>query len=273
MKLPRMGQGTWKLGDFSKNRNQEIESIRTGIENGLYLIDTAEMYGEGRSEKIVGEAIKPYDRKNLYIVSKVYPFNAGKDIYNSLEKSLLRLGTDYLDLYLLHWRGSIPLSETIYHMENMVSKGLIKAWGVSNFDTGDMKDLLNEKNGENCAVNQVLYNLGSRGIEYSLIPFLKENNIDIMAYCPIVPDNRMYNNIAKNEMVKEISKRNNISIPQLLLSFILFRNDIIPIPRSSNQKHNLENAKMLNFNLLKDDYDLLNKEFPAPDHETYLHIV
>src|SRR5699024_10416299 len=273
MNLPRMGQGTWKLGDDPRRFRREVESIRLGIENGLTLIDTAEMYGEGKSEVLVGEAIKAYERKELFIISKAYPFNAGEKLYDALQRSLYRLGTDYLDLYLLHWRGRIPLSETIYHMERLVEGGLIKHWGVSNFDTEDMKELLSLEGGENCKVNQVLYNLASRGIEHSLLPYLKENNIEAMAYCPITPDKELFNGIKDNKIVQDISKKHNISIPQLLLAFINHRGDMTPIPRTSNPEHNIENAEMLEFNLPTEDYNKLDEEFPAPDHKTQLHIV
>lgn len=273
MKKFKMGQGTWKLGDNREIFNKEVKSIRVGIENGLSLIDTAEMYGDGNSEILVGEAIKPYKREDLFIVSKVYPFNAGDNIYNSVKNSLKRLQTDYLDLYLLHWKGNIPLEETVEHMEKLVESGIIKNWGVSNFDTNDMKELLSLEKGANCKVNQVLYNLASRGIEYSLLPYLKENNIEVMGYCPITADKRSFNRIKNNEIVNSIAKKHNISIPQLLLSFINYRGDMIPIPRTSNSKHNIQNAKMLNFKLPLEDYKKLDNEFPAPDYKTPLHIV
>lgn len=273
MNLPRMGQGTWKLGEDPRTFKKEVESIRKGIDKGLKLIDTAEMYGEGRSEILVGEAIKAYMREDLFIVSKVYPFNAGERIYEALNNSLHRLGTDYLDLYLLHWRGSIPLSETVYHMERLVEEGLIRNWGVSNFDTDDMKELLSIRKGKNCRVNQVLYNLSSRGIEYSLLPYLKENNIQVMGYCPISPDRELFNSLRNNRQVIDIAEKHNISIPQLLLAFINYRGDIIPIPRTSNPDHSLDNAKMLEWDLPEEDYKRLDKEFPAPDYKTPLHIV
>lgn len=273
MNLPKIGQGTWKLGEDPRTFKQEVESIRTGIDNGLKLIDTAEMYGEGRSEILVGEAIKAYMREDLFIVSKVYPFNAGDKIYDALKNSLHRLGTDYLDLYLLHWRGNIPLSETVYHMERLVEEGFIKNWGVSNFDTDDMKELLSIRKGENCKVNQVLYNLSSRGIEYSLLPYLKENNIKVMGYCPISPDKELFNKLKNDELVLDIAEKHNISVPQLLLAFVNYRKDIIPIPRTSNPKHSFENAEILEWDLPDKDYDKLNEKFPAPNHKTSLHIV
>lgn len=273
MNLGKMGLGSWKLGDRPDKNVREIESLRIGIEAGIRLIDTAEMYGEGRSELLVGQAIKPYKRKDLFLVSKVYPFNAGDKIYRSIENSLERLGTDYLDLYLLHWRGNIPLEETVYHMEKLVDQGLIKYWGVSNFDTEDMKELLAIDQGKNCKVNQVLYNLASRGIEYSLLPYLKENGVEVMGYCPIYPDQKSYASLSDNRVLKKIAGKHGLSIPQLLLAFIMYRKDIIPIPRTSNPLHSRDNAKILSWKLPREDYEILSREFPAPDYKTQLHIV
>lgn len=170
--MDRLGQGTWYFGENRKLYEAEIESIRYGIQNGVTLIDTAEMYGDGKSESLIGEAIKDFDRSRLYIVSKILPWNAGyDDFFISLSNSLKRLNTSYLDMYLLHWRGEIPLEETIRCMEEAKRQGLIKDWGVSNFDIDDMQELLSLKDGYNCRVDQCLYHLGSRGVEYSLIPF------------------------------------------------------------------------------------------------------
>lgn len=183
--MPKLGQGTWFLGEDKSKEQDEIKSIKIGIENNMTLIDTAEMYGEGLAEELVGKAIKGYDREKLFLVSKVYPHNAGRrNIFRSCENTLKRMGVEYLDLYLLHWRGAVPLSETVECMEELVKKGKIKRWGVSNFDIDDMKELMTVKDGDKCVVNQVLYHLGSRGIEYSLYPWMKEHNIPVMAYLP-----------------------------------------------------------------------------------------
>ena len=172
--MPKLGQGTWFLGEDKSKEQDEIKSIKIGIENNMTLIDTAEMYGEGLAEELVGKAIKGYDREKLFLVSKVYPHNAGRrNIFRSCENTLKRMGVEYLDLYLLHWRGAVPLSETVECMEELVKKGKIKRWGVSNFDIDDMKELMTVKDGDKCVVNQVLYHLGSRGIEYSLYPWMK----------------------------------------------------------------------------------------------------
>ena len=171
--VPALGQGTWYLGEQPAVRARELAALRTGIEHGMTLLDTAEMYGGGRSEELVGEAIRPYDREKLFLVSKVYPHNAGRpEIFRSCENSLRRLGTEYLDLYLLHWRGSVPFAETAECMEELVRKGRIRRWGVSNLDTDDMEELWGVPGGAQCQVDQVLYHLGSRGVEYDLLPWL-----------------------------------------------------------------------------------------------------
>ncbi len=182
--VPAVGQGTWFMGEKPSRRKDEIAALRWGIENGMNLIDTAEMYGDGASEELVGEAIAPYEREKLFLVSKVYPWNAGRaHIFRSCEDSLKRLGTSYLDMYLLHWRGSVPLHETVECMEELVSNGLIRRWGVSNLDYDDMEELYDIHNGDHCQTDQVLYHLGSRGTERKLQPWLKQHDIPLMAYC------------------------------------------------------------------------------------------
>lgn len=268
----KLGMGTWYIGDKRKTHDSEIEALRSGIELGMTLIDTAEMYGSGRSEKLIGEAIKPINRSKIFVVSKVYPQNAGKkNLEKSLEASLKRLQTDYLDMYLLHWRGNIPLSETIYCMEEQVKKGKIRSWGVSNFDVEDMEELLSIENGKNCEVNQVLYNLSSRGTEYALMPLLKENNIKLMAYCPLA---RGYNkNLYGSECITKICKEHNVTPSQVLLNFILQKENIFAIPKSSTLKHAEENYKALNFDLTADDMELLDRYFPAPQYKTELDML
>ncbi|MFV0364790.1 MAG: aldo/keto reductase [Suipraeoptans sp.] len=272
--LSNLGQGTWMLGEDPKKRTSEIESIRIGIDNGLTLIDTAEMYGNGSSEKLIGEAITGYNRNDLFLVSKVYPHNAGRDnIFNSCRDSIKRLGSDYLDLYLLHWRGHIPLKETINCMEELIAEGIIKRWGVSNFDIDDMEELLSLPNGEHCMVNQVLYHLGSRGIDYSLYPFLKENDIATMAYCPMAQAGSLKHNISHNLVLNEIADAHNISVIELLLCFVLTKDEMIAIPRTGNPKHALMNANAVNIVLTTDELDRIDKEFPKPTKKEYLDIV
>ena len=184
--VPALGQGTWYLGDDPAARAREISALRTGVGAGMRLIDTAEMYGGGRSEKLVGEAIANTPREELFLVSKVLPENAGeKHIFQCCDATMKRMGVDYLDLYLLHWRGSVPLAETVRCLEQLKEMGKIKNWGVSNFDIDDMEELWRIPQGRNCQVNQVLYHMGSRGIEYSLLPWMREHQVALMAYCPL----------------------------------------------------------------------------------------
>ncbi|QQK08119.1 aldo/keto reductase [Miniphocaeibacter halophilus] len=272
--IPKLGQGTWRLGENSKQRKSEVEALQFGIEKGLNLIDTAEMYGEGGAELIVKEAIKDFNRRDLFIVSKVYPHNASrKKIFSAVENTLKRLGSDYLDLYLLHWRGTVPLKETIDCFEEMVKQGIIKQWGVSNFDTDDMKELFSIRNGSNCVINQVLYHLGSRGTEYDLQNWLIENNTVMMAYCPLAQGGYLREELIKNKSIIEIAKNRNITVYQLLLGFVLNRKNTIAIPKATKKEHIEDNINSLEIVLNEDELKILNREFPAPNFKTWLDIV
>jgi len=274
IKIPRLGQGTWFIGDNKAREKDEIESIRLGIELGMPLIDTAEMYGSGASERLIGKAIKGYDRDKLFLVSKVYPHNAGRNnIFNSCENSLKRLNVDYLDLYLLHWRGSIPLKETVECMEELISQGKIKSWGVSNFDTDDMEELWSVAKGSHCVINQVLYHLGSRGIEYDLIPWMKEHNVPVMAYSPLAQGGSLRRGLLKNKAVQEIAQNRGISPVQVLLAFVLSQDNMIAIPKSGKPEHTRENAEVANITLKEEELKMLDKEFPAPNYKTPLDII
>ena len=273
MVLPRMGQGTWKMGEDPARRAEEIAALREGIALEMTMIDTAEMYGEGLSESLVGEAIRPLDRQSVYLVSKVYPHNAGKSrIFRSAENSLKRMGVSYIDLYLLHWRGGVMLSETVTCMEELKKSGLIKSWGVSNFDTSDMKELFSIPGGENCAVNQVLYHLGSRGIEFELLPWLKAHNVPVMAYCPLAQESLLKPELFKSRAVNAVAKKHGVTPAQVLLGFILRDEVLIPIPKAGSIQHVRENAAMLHIPLDDDDIRLLNEVFPAPQYKTPLDV-
>ena len=273
MELPRMGQGTWHMGDDPQKRREEIAALQEGIRLGMTMIDTAEMYGEGRAESLVGEAIANIPRESLYLVSKVYPHNAGRSrIFRSAENSLRRLRIDYLDLYLLHWRGGANLLETVECMEELKRRGLIRRWGVSNFDTADMKELYSIPGGKNCAVNQVLYHLGSRGIEYDLLPFMREHRVPVMAYCPLAQQSLLKPELFRSKAVHEVAARHNITPAQVLLGFILRDPLLIPIPKAGSVKHARENAAMLRIPLSLEDIQLLSDAFAAPGYKTPLDV-
>lgn len=271
--MPRLGMGTWYLGDDPRKEQQEIEALRAGFDAGITLVDTAEMYGSGRSERLIGKALQGYDREKMFLVSKVLPSNAGRRrIFKSLEDTLQRLGTDYLDLYLLHWRGSVPFSETVECMEEMVAQGLIKGWGVSNLDTDDMQELSRVPGGKNCLVDQVLYHLGSRGIEYDLLPWMEKNDVACMAYCPLAQAGSLRRGLVNSPAVAEVADKHGITPMQVLLAFTLLRDNVISIPRSGKAEHVLANWAVKDVALDDDDIRTLNGAFPAPTHKTYLDI-
>lgn len=273
IKKDKLGIGTWKMGEIPKNRNEEIASIRYALENGIRLIDTAEMYGNGNSEKLIAESIKDFDREKLYLVSKVLPSNAGeKNIFKSCENSLKNLNVDYLDLYLLHWRGSIPFEETIRCMEKLKKEGKIKNWGVSNMDIDDMQELLSIPNGKNCLVNQVLYHLASKGIEYSLKPLTDKNHITTMAYCPIAQGGRLKNQLLFSKSVQELSKKYSISPIQVLLTYMLQKENTISIPKASKLEHMKEIVACRDIHFEKEDILLLDSEYPKPTKKLSLDI-
>ncbi|HHY26117.1 MAG TPA: aldo/keto reductase [Desulfitobacterium dehalogenans] len=273
-KIPKLGQGTWYMGEKSQLWQQEVKALAMGIEYGMTLIDTAEMYGEGAAEELVGEAIKPYPRETLCIVSKVYPHNAGrKNIVKSCEASLKRLGVDYLDLYLLHWRGNIPLEETVECMNELVVRGKISHWGLSNFDTEDMKELWQIPGGDRCSTNQVLYHLNSRGTEYDLQPWLKAHQLPMMAYCPMAHNLNTRQRIAQNPLVQEIAQNYGITVEQILLYFVLQQENAIAIPKASQLNHVKENAQVYNISINEEDLHRINSAFPAPQQKTYLDIL
>ena len=271
--VPAIGQGTWYIGETTSKRAQEIDAIRSGIGAGMTLIDTAEMYGSGLSEKLVGEAISSAVRKNLFIVSKVLPSNAGKkNMERSCDATLKRLGTDYLDLYLYHWRGSIALAETVTCLEELKAKGKIRAWGVSNFDTSDMDELFALPSGKNCAANQVLYHLGSRGIEFDLLPWMRRHGVALMAYCPLAQAGTLRRGLFENETVAAVAQKHGCDVTQVLLAWCIRDGTTIAIPRSSRKEHTLLNAGADTVQLDAQDFIALDKAFPPPTHKMPLDI-
>lgn len=268
--IPALGQGTWEMGEDPSKHEQELGALRYGIEHGMTLIDTAEMYGEGKSEQLVGEAVRGYDRSKLYLVSKVYPWNAGREhIFKSCEQSLKRLGTDYLDLYLLHWRGNVPLAETVSCMEELVQQGLIRHWGVSNFDVSDMEDLM-AAGGEDCVTDQVLYHLGSRGVEYDLVPWLKKHNMLTMSYSPLVRTVELRKRIVTHPAVMKVAADHQITETQVMLAFLIHDPTVFAVPKASTIEHVQQNRDVLDMELSDEEYASLSAAFPVPDHKVEL---
>ena len=273
VKVPALGQGTWYLGESRSQRKREIEGIRKGVEAGMTLIDTAEMYGNGAAEDMLGEAISTLDRSKLYLVSKVLPNNAGGTrMRRALEGSLSRMGVQYLDLYLYHWRGSYPLQETVSRLEELKAEGLIKAWGVSNFDIDDMEELWRIPEGRNCLVNQVLYHTGSRGIEYSLLPWMIEHEVTLMSYCPLAQAGSLRKGLFGNKTLVQIAEKHGVSVPEILLSWNIRNGHTIAIPRSSKPDHTLTNAHADGIELTEEELQLIDKAYPAPTSKEYLDV-
>lgn len=271
--IPAIGQGTWYMGENAAQRRQEVAALQRGIDLGLTLIDTAEMYAEGGAEKVVGEAIRGR-RDEVYLVSKVYPWNAGgQKAQAACEASLKRLGTDYLDLYLLHWRGNIPFEETIAAMESLMAQGKIGRWGVSNLGIDDMQTLWKLQGGQQCATNQVLYHLGSRGIEYDLLPWCAERHLPVMAYCPLAQAGRLRNDLMRNAVVNAIAQEKNITAAQLLLAWVIRHPGVLAIPKASDIKHVEENAAALDVKLTAQDIEQLDAAFAPPDRKMPLDVV
>ena len=272
--IPILGQGGWYIGDDPRKAEKEISVLQRGLALGLNMIDTAEMYGSGRSEALIGKALRGIRREDYMLVSKVYPHNAGRpNIFSSCDASLKRLGTDHLDLYLLHWRGSVPLAETVACMEELVRAGKIKRWGVSNFDVADMEQLWAVPNGHHCAANQVLYHLGSRGIEYDLIPWAKAHDVAIMAYCPLAQAGsltRGKRDILSDKLLTAMAEKYTINIMQLLLAFIFRQSNVAAIPKSGTPAHVEQNAAAMRIALSDSDWAEIDGIFRPPMGKVHL---
>jgi diketogulonate reductase-like aldo/keto reductase len=257
--VPALGQGTWQMAEGKAPKPQEIDSLRHGLDCGLTLIDTAEMYADGGAERLVAEAIAGR-RSHAFLVSKVYPWNASAHgVPEACERSLKRLQVDFIDLYLLHWRGSHPLAETVEAFELLKSQGKIGAWGVSNFDVSEMKELMSVPGGDQVAANQVLYNLNSRGIEYDLLPFCRERSIPVMAYSPL----------GQGEFLEDpdlihMAKAYQATPAQIALAFVLRQDGVIAIPKTGHAARVDENIEALSLELTNADLKSLDSAFPPP---------
>ena len=266
--VPVFGQGTWFMGERSSDIPREIYTLQQGIERGLSLIDTAEMYADGGAEEVVGAAIKGR-RDDVFLVSKVLPGNASlKGTVAACEASLKRLDTHYIDLYLLHGRGNIPLEETVEAMENLVEQGKIGQWGVSNFDVSDLEELLTIVDNEQLTTNQVLYNLSRRGIEYDMLPWSRSNSLPIMAYSPIEQGR-----LLEHPALTEVAKRHHATPAQIALAWVMRDHNVITIPKASTIEHMQENIGSLAITLQHEDYLTLDAACPPPQRKTPLEML
>jgi len=257
--IPTLGLGTWRMGEDTRQRPTEIAALQQGIDLGMTLIDTAEMYGEGGAEEVIAEVIADR-RSQVFLVSKVYPHNASRrSVIAACERSLKRLQTDYLDLYLLHWRGSVPLSETLEAFQQLQQAGKIRDYGVSNFDLDDMEEAITLDGGSAIATNQVLYNLMRRGIEWDLLPWCRQHHLPIMAYSPVEQGR-----LLKQPALKTIAQQRNVTPAQIAVAWLLHQPDVIVIPKSSSIAHVKENRAAADLHLTADELEALDAAFPPP---------
>jgi diketogulonate reductase-like aldo/keto reductase len=266
--VPVLGQGTWKMGEDSRRHAEEVAALKTGIDLGMTLIDTAEMYASGGSERVVADAIAG-QRDHVFLVSKVLPSNASRGgVETACEQSLKRLKVDTIDLYLLHWRGSVPLSETVEAFEALKAAGKIRHWGVSNFDVDDMEELARLSAGGAVATNQVLYNPERRGIEHDLIPWCTKRSIAIMAYSPVGQGG-----ILRNSGLAELAKRQDATPAQIVLAWVMRLDGVIAIPKASRLEHVRDNRAALDITLSPDDLAELDRLFPPPRRKQPLEVI
>ena len=257
--VPAFGMGTWRMGEKRPLREREVAALGYGLELGVRLIDTAEMYGEGTAETLVAEAIDGR-RDGVFLVSKVYPHNASRrGAIAACERSLDRLRTDRIDLYLLHWRGSVPLEDTVAAFEQLKRDGKIRHWGVSNLDLKDMQELLRVANGSAVAANQVLYNLERRGIEWDLLPWLRRHHIPVMAYSPIEQAR-----LARRPELAKLARESGLTAAQMALAWLLAKEGVIVIPKSSDPDRLKEDYAALDIRLTAEQLAALDRLFPPP---------
>jgi diketogulonate reductase-like aldo/keto reductase len=266
-RIPALGMGTWRMGEDPLLRDSEIAALRLGVDLGLTLVDTAEMYGDGLTEELVGEALAGR-RDEVFLVSKVMPHHATRrGTVAACAESLDRLRTDHLDLYLLHWRGRVPLTETLAGFADLVASGRIRRWGVSNFDVGDMAELVGLPGGGGVQVNQVLYNLMRRGIEYDLLPWCVRAGIPMMAYSPV--EQGM---LLDHPVVRGVAERHGVSAAQVALAWVLRLDAVNAIPKAGTPKHVYEDRAALDLALTPADLRELDLAFPPPDHKMPLEL-
>jgi diketogulonate reductase-like aldo/keto reductase len=262
--MPVLGQGTWNMGEDPAARRDEVAALRLGMDLGMTLIDTAEMYGEGGAEEVVGEAIAGR-RDDAFIVSKVYPHNADRrGVQAACERSLRRLGTERIDLYLLHWRGNVPLAETLEAFVRLREQGKIGDFGVSNFDTGDMEEAAALPGGGLIATDQVLYNLTRRGIEWDLLPWCRERRMPLMAYSPLESNPQEQGRLLGDPQLAAVARRHGVTPARVALAWVLRHEGVAVIPKAVRPQHVRDNRAALDLVLTPEDLAQLDAAFPAP---------
>ena len=268
--VARLGQGAWQIAEDRRKRAEELLALNVGIDLGVALIDTAEMYGNGRSEELIAEVITGR-RERIYLVSKVLPSNASRrGTIAACEHSLKRLKTDYLDLYLLHWPGSIPLEETLEAFVALKERGSIRHYGVSNFDVDDSNNAHALPGGAEIATNQVLYNLEHRGIEWDLMPWCRQRKIPLMAYSPLGSDSRR---LRTHPVLKAMAARLGVTPARIALAWLLKQPDVVVIPKASSEAHVRDNYAALALELRADDLAELDRSFPPPKRASPLAMI
>ncbi|ABK09281.1 aldo/keto reductase [Burkholderia orbicola] len=266
--IPKLGLGTWEMGERPARRADEIAALREGIELGMTLVDTAEMYGDGATEELVGDALAGL-RDDVFLVSKVYPHHASRrGVVAACDASLKRLRTDRLDLYLLHWRGSVPLAETVEGFDALQRAGKIRHWGVSNFDTADMAELVDEAGGGACATNQILYNIARRGPEFDLLPWLADHRIPAMAYSPVD-----HGRLPKRSPLDEIARLRGVSVMRVALAWVLAQPGVFAIPKASRIEHVRDNRAALDVVFSDDERAQLDAYFRPPRSKRALEML
>ena len=271
--VPRLGQGTWRIGEQRSRRTAEIAALQAGLDLGMTLIDTAEMYGDGRSEELIADVIAGR-RADVFLVSKVLPQNATRaGTIAACTRSLKRLKTDYLDLYLLHWRQSVPLAETLEAFTRLQKEGSIRAYGVSNFDRDDLEETAVLDTGGGVAANQVLYNLEHRGIEWDLLPWCREHDLVVMAYSPLGSDGQSLRRLLGDPALRAVAERHSATPAQIALAWVLRQPGVVVIPKAGSAQHVRENRGALEIALGDDDMRELDAAFPPPRRKIALEMI
>jgi diketogulonate reductase-like aldo/keto reductase len=266
--MPALGMGTWYLGEQPARHDTELAALRTGIEIGLTLIDTAEMYGEGAAEELVGQAVAGR-RDDIYLVSKVLPHHATRQgTVQACRASLRRLGTNHLDMYLLHWQGRVPLAETVQGFEELVQAGLIGCWGVSNFDAPDLDRLVSVPGGDQVQTDQVLYNLGRRGPEYDLIPRCRQAGMPLMAYSPVD-----HGRLLEHSAVRDMATVKGVTPAQLAIAWVLRIPDVSVVAKASTRAHVTENRAAMEISFSQAELEQLEAMFPPPSSKEPLDML